>query len=252
MLLHDVSPAHYGRHQVYVFDDQPALQSATAEYLCGICLQHAAQQDTVSFALSGGSTPIGVYERLAQPPWRERFPWENTHILFGDERYVPHDDEQSNYRMASQAMLQHVPLNAQQIHAIPTHCAEPADCAALYESEIKQLHVDSELPAIDVVLLGMGDDGHTASLFPDTPILSETRHLVAAVFVAKFNSWRISLTYPVLNHAKTVCVLVSGEGKAEVLREVISSDTPRYPIQRIANPNGIVWLTDRAAASRLP
>ena len=250
-MMEPVKTFQYLSHRVVVYDSSEELKQAAAETITQYACNIVGQQSNFSMALAGGSTPVGVYELLVKNPYLEKFPWDQTKFLFGDERYVPHDHKQSNYRMAMQAFLNEAPVNADAIYPVPTDCDDQAECASRYEDTIKQMLSTNSLPAIDLILLGMGDDGHTASLFPDTDILKVADSAVAAVYVEKLKSWRISLTFPTLNNAGQVMVLVSGDSKAERLAEVLMSGTKKYPIQMVNNPNGMLWLIDRAAASGL-
>ncbi|WP_455209695.1 6-phosphogluconolactonase [Kaarinaea lacus] len=215
-------------------------------------LQH---QNAFHIALAGGSTPKSVYERMASEKFQKSFPWDQMHFYFGDERCVPADHADSNYRMAKHALLSKVPIPDSNVHPILVDVQNISASAERYASELKHhLPLRNTTPAFDLVLLGIGDDGHTASLFPGTDILEETGKWVGAVYVEKFNAWRISLTYPVINAAANVFVIAAGSGKSNILKEVLvenSMDTP-YPVQRI-NPTGeLVWYVDAAAASLLP
>ena len=244
----------YGNNLVHVYDSAAVLKEAATELIAQQAVEMVARQSRFSLALSGGSTPVGVYQGLISDKWLKRFPWEQTQFVFGDERYVPPDDAMSNYKMAMDAFLQAAPVSDADIYPVPTDCEHPDDCAEIYERTLRealQTEDNSEIPVIDLVLLGMGDDGHTASLFPDTEILTESASAVAAVYVDKLDSWRISLTFPTINNASQVVVLVAGENKAAVLREVFTTQTKKYPIQSLDNPNGVVWLVDQSAASQL-
>ncbi|MGD8783472.1 MAG: 6-phosphogluconolactonase [Thioalkalispiraceae bacterium] len=249
-----VNTSLYGDNIVYVYETADLLKQAAADLIASYAVDVVRHKSTFSMALSGGASPVGVYEKLLSDKWKTSFPWQQSHFFFGDERYVPHDHEQSNYRMAMQAFLQAAPVHQQHIHPIPTDCPQPEDCAEQYERTIiDTLSTDQEkaIPVLDLVLLGMGDDGHTASLFPTTEILNENEAMVAAVYVDKLDSWRISMTFPLLNQANRVIVLVAGENKASVLAEVLLSDEVKYPIQMLDNPYGVMWLVDQGAASQL-
>lgn len=205
-------------------------------------------------ALSGGSTPRALYELLADrdEPFRDRIDWENTHFFFTDERHVPPDHPDSNFRMINEAMFSRVPVPAENVHRIPAEKPNAAEAAIDYERDLIS-SFGSGVPAFDLILLGLGEEGHTASLFPGSPALHETQHFVAAPWVEKLNSYRITLTLPVLNNGRSTVFLVTGASKAEILREVIESDKKPnpdlYPAQAISPTNGAVsWLVDKAAA----
>ena len=202
-----------------------------------------------TLALAGGSTPRAAYDRLATH--HRRLDWHHTHVFWGDERCVPPDDPRSNYRMAKEALLDRVPIPKAQIHRIRGE-AEPAQAAAEYQRELGG--VGAEAPALDLVLLGLGEDGHTASLFPGQPAVRETTHWALAVPDPEGKLWRVTLTPPVLNAARHVTFLVSGASKAARLRQVIEGPfTPALlPAQAVRPAHGqLTWMVDAAAAGEL-
>lgn len=204
-------------------------------------------------ALSGGNTPRRVYEMLTDERLSPHIDWPNVHVFFGDERTVPPDHPDSNYRMAYETLLARVPVPPENIHRIEGVGSASAN-ASLYESEMRGLFGDVEWPRLDHVLLGMGDDGHTASLFPGTQALGEKRLWVAPNWVEKLGAWRVTLTAPVINAARHVTFLVTGAGKAARLREVLKGerDPLRLPAQLIRPSDGTLeWFVDREAASSL-
>ena len=210
-----------------------------------------------TIALSGGSTPRGLHALLAgDPAIRDRLPWHHLHFFWGDERHVPPDHPQSNYRMAHESLFSLAPVPLENIHRVPAEEPDAALAAEKYERELRTffgLEV-GQLPRFDCILLGMGPDGHTASLFPGTAALHETKRLVVANWVEKFTTYRITLTVPVLNHAHLVVFLVSGHEKAEALKEVLQGDRQpdRFPAQLIRpDPGQLLWIVDRAAARLL-
>jgi 6-phosphogluconolactonase len=210
-----------------------------------------------SLALSGGSTPKVLYGLLADDPsFREKMPWSKTHFFWGDERHVPPDHPDSNYHMTQQAMLSKIIIPQENVHRVHGENPDAAAAAQEYETELQRFFgLTSEVfPRLDLVLLGMGPDGHTASLFPGTPALKEHKRIVTANPVAKFNTDRITMTYPTLNNAARIVFLVNGADKAEPLREVLQgkSQPDLYPSQNIAPTNGtLLWLIDRTAGSLL-
>jgi 6-phosphogluconolactonase len=208
-------------------------------------------------AISGGSTPKATFALLADPaqPWRTRMPWSRLDLWWVDERCVPPDDPDSNYRMTREAMLDLVPLKPEQIHRIEGEL-EPEIAAARYEAELRdRFHLEgAELPHFDIVQLGMGPDGHTASLFPHTQALRELGRLAVANHVENKDAWRVTLTWPVINRGSQVFFLIGGEDKAQILKEVFAGprDAERLPSQFIRPAGGILTLLlDRAAASLL-
>ena len=210
-----------------------------------------------TMALSGGSTPMGLHTLLvSDPAVRDRLPWHHLHFFWGDERHVPPDHPQSNYRMAYESLFTLAPVPIENIHRVPAEEPDAALAAEKYERELRtffRLEI-GQLPRFDCILLGMGSDGHTASLFPHTEALHELNRLVVANWVDKFKTYRVTLTVPVLNHANLVVFLVSGHDKAEALKEVLQGDRQpeRFPAQLIQpDPGNLLWIVDRAAARLL-
>lgn len=202
-------------------------------------------------AVSGGSTPKRLYELLATPPWSKDIHWSQVELYWVDERPVPPDDPQSNYLLVENALLNDVPLPPTSTHPVPTELGSPSAAARAYEADLKAVpESPNGFPRFDLIFLGMGDDGHTASLFPQSPALSETARWAVANPVAKLGLERITLTYPVINNASQVVFLVSGAAKAEVLNDVLHAphDPTALPSQGIHPDNGeLIWLVDEAA-----
>jgi 6-phosphogluconolactonase len=200
-----------------------------------------------SLALAGGSTPKLLYQRLSMEPLIDRFDWAKVHIFFSDERCVPPDHADSNYRMAREAMLQHLPIPLDNVYRMRGE-ADPAEAAAEYDQLLQEHFADA---GCDVVLLGMGDDGHTASLFPGTAALNERQHRCAANFVPRLNAWRLTMTAPFINRAWQAMILVTGAGKAHRVAQVLEDnpDPAEVPIALIKPELGkLVWLLDAPAA----
>ena len=238
---------------VRIFDDPEAVARAAAEQFARLSKESVAERGTFSVALSGGTTPRRVYELLASDELRGRVPWKAVHVFFGDERTVPPDHAESNYRMANEALLSRVNLPAENVHRIEG-LGDAAANAGAYESVMRGYFGDAQWPRFDLIFLGMGDDGHTASLFPGTAALEESRAWVAQNWVEKFSTWRITLTAPAINNAGRVLFLVTGASKAERLNEVVKGerDPSRLPSQMIRPREGAVeWYVDRAAAAKL-
>jgi 6-phosphogluconolactonase len=242
----------------YVEPDAAALARRAAQYFVEMASEAVDARGRARIAISGGSTPNAAFVLLADSnqPWRYRMPWERLELYWVDERCVAPGDEESNYRAAREMLLDHVPLQARQIHRIEGE-REPEVAAALYESELRNCFrlEGAESPRFDLVALGLGDDGHTASLFPHTEAIHEQGRLVVANYVPQRETWRVTLTWPVINHARSVFFLVSGEQKAAVLRDVLTGpfDPDRLPSQLIWPASGILTLfLDRAAAALLP
>lgn len=230
-----------------VLADAPALAAHAAAWMTGI-LQ--ARPGPVAVALSGGSTPKLLYQALAAPPFVDQVPWDRTHWFWGDERFVPHDDERSNYRMAMEAMLGRVGAPPANIHPIPTEGMSAEDAAARYQITLQAHHggqtLDPLRPLFDIVLMGLGTNGHTASLFPDTPVLKERAAWAAAV-TPKGEPTRITLTYPALESCRFAAFLVAGADKREVLAQV-RSGAGDLPAARYRPTGELHWFADQAAA----
>lgn len=207
-----------------------------------------AERGRFTVALAGGSTPKALYTLLAKDPYRSEIDWAKVHVFFGDERTVPPDHSDSNYRMARETLLSKVPIPDDNVHRMRGEI-DPEEAAADYGRMLKEEFSDGGL---DLTLLGMGDDGHTASLFPHTTALGEREHRCVANHVEKLNTWRLTLTAPFINRSKQVLVLIAGAGKAERVAEVLeqADDPERLPIQLIdPRPAGeLVWIMDSAAA----
>jgi 6-phosphogluconolactonase len=199
--------------------------------------------------LAGGSTPKATYGILARD-YAERIDWSRVHVFFGDERNVPPDHEDANYRMAREALLDHVPIGG--VHRMRGELP-PDEAAAAYEVELREFFGAEKLPRFDLILLGIGGDGHTASLFPETPALEVHDRWVVANPVPKLDTTRITLTVPVINAARSVVFLAAGKDKAEALKEILEGDAdPReYPAKLVQPPGGPEWMLDRAAAGSL-
>ena len=212
--------------------------------------QHARRRFRV--ALSGGSTPKRVYQLLAAPEFSNKIDWSRVDLFWGDERYVPADDSESNYRMTAEALLDHAPVPSVNIHPVPTEISPPAAAASAYEEEIRRVFGQpTSLPEFDLIYLGLGANGHTASLFPHSPALHESSRLVIADFVTEVNTWRISMSVPLLNHGRTVAFLIEGAQKAQVLHDVLLGprDPERLPAQLISPLGKLLWMVDAAAAA---
>jgi 6-phosphogluconolactonase len=232
-----------------VFADADALHAALASSLAGRIGEAVRARGACSLALSGGRTPRALYERLARRHLHD-VPWPRVHVFWSDERYVPPEDERSNYRMARETLLDHVPVPAAHVHRMPTGPADIRQAAAACERELRA-HFGTPWPRFDLMLLGIGDDGHTASLFPGAPALDETDRWVAAATAPVEPRERLTLTLPAINHAAAIHVLVCGRGKAAALREALSGDADprRLPASALRPVDGTIeWWADAAAA----
>ena len=232
---------------VEILADGEALAERAADWLVKSL---RASEGTVAVALSGGNTPRRLYELLAAPPRRTQLPWERLHCFWGDERFVPPDHPDSNYRMAREAMLDHVPVPAAQIHPVPTQGMSPAAAAVAYERDLQRYYGSTRLaperPLFCVTLLGLGEDGHTASLFPESPVLRERDSWVAAVVGEKPED-RITLTLPALESSRAVAFLVSGASKRATLERIMSGGSD-LPAGRLRPQGELRFFVDRAAA----
>jgi len=229
------------------YETPEGLAEAAARAFVDRAAESIAERGRFAVALAGGSTPKVTHEVLARDH-AEDVDWSNVHVFFGDERTVPPDHEDSNYRMAREALLDRVPVGS--VHRMRGEL-QPDAAAAAYETDLRQFFGGEAV--LDLVMLGIGDDGHTASLFPETPALEVTDRLVVANPVSKLGTTRLTLTAPVLSAARAVNFLVAGEGKAEALREILEGDADprRYPAKLVRPPGGPTWLVDRAAARSL-
>ncbi|MDA1107246.1 MAG: 6-phosphogluconolactonase [Proteobacteria bacterium] len=242
-------------HPVHIFPDLDKLSHAAAVRVAELAAQAVSCRGAFHVALSGGATPRHLYQRLAQKPFASEIDWSSVHIYFGDERCVPPDHPDSNYGMVESALLAHVPIPRAQIHRIEAELAYVRQRAAAYARVL-----ESHLPVVngtlqfDLVLLGLGPDGHIASLFPATGSALSDKRPVTAVYADSMHAWRISITLPVINHARNILLLAPGAGKAAILGRVFrkAPSAPLLPVQRI-KPQGILeWYLDQAAAAQLP
>lgn len=235
-------------------DIDETIRIAAGQF-AALARKSAAEGKPVNIALCGGNTPQPLFQMLAAAPFAELIPWNVIHFFWGDERNVPPGHPESNYSMARQLLLSRVPVPPANIHRIPTGDGTAVEAADLYERTLRdELPLAQGFPRLDYNLLGLGSNGHTASLFPHRPTLHECHRLVVADHVDEVNFWRVTLTAPVLNNAAQITFLVTGEGKASTVRQVIEG--PRNhestPAQLIAAADGaLTWILDSAAASRL-
>jgi 6-phosphogluconolactonase len=229
--------------------DGDAVARHVAEWLTDLAI---ATPGRFAVSLSGGSTPKTLYGLLAADPFRDRFPWHRTHLFFGDERFVPPDHRDSNYRMAREAMIAHVPIPAAQVHAWDTS-GDPAHSALQYAETLQRFYgantLDPARTLFDVMFLGLGEDGHTASLFPGVAALLERTAWTAAVVGAKPEP-RLTMTYPVLGSSKVVAFIANGKAKKAILARAFEGDAalPACGVKPLAD---LIWFTDEAAAHSL-
>jgi len=239
----------------YSYKNNSTFYEGAAKLISKRAEEAIDRRDRFTIALSGGNTPKTLYELLSAPDYRTRINWKRVHVFWGDERYVPKDNPQSNYHMAFESLLSKVPLSENSIHPIPgpNESQSIEHAARLYEQTIRSFfhpgQTSTAIPVFDVVLLGMGDDGHTASLYPKSPALKERRKLVVAVHAPEYApvKERVTITLPVLNSALNVLFLVSGESKRTVLQNVLSQmhrGQPSYPASMVKPAGNLFVLTD--------
>lgn len=241
---------------VKVLDDHSALARAAADEFTRCAREAVAARGQFTVALSGGSTPRTMYEALAGRPYRDTIVWPSVHVFWGDERHVPPGHSDSNFQMAYDAWLSRVPLPPGNIHRVKAEMSDARSVVADYERTLCEFFrlQAGEFPRFDLILLGLGPDGHTASLFPYSHALREASRLVVAPWVDKMSAYRITLTLPVLNAAASVVFLASGPDKAEAVRAVLRGEfePERLPPQLVRTPSGsVTWCLDRDAARLL-
>lgn len=247
------------RDVLRVVDSAGALYRSVAKEFLHQAFVAIREGNTFTIALAGGNTPRSAYEQIAAS-WKGApggtLNWSRVHLFWGDERHVPPDDPQSNYRMARETLIDRVPIPPENVHPIQSALPDPHEAASHYAAEIRDFFQlgPGELPRFDLVLLGMGADGHTASLFPGSDALEARERLAVAAWIENLRAWRITLTLSVINNAANVIVLVSGREKAETLRTVLEGPEtqPLLPAHRIRPTSGsLLWIADREAASLL-
>ncbi len=242
-----------------VYPNADALARAAAVELQRLAQESIAQRRVFTLALSGGSTPKKLYALLATDPEFRAFPWDKTQLFFGDERHVPPDHADSNFKMTQGTLMSTGSVPESHLHRVRAELPDANEAAAQYDAELRAFFsADKSLdgfPRFDAVLLGMGPDGHTASLFPGSKGLDETKRWVIANWVEKFKTDRITFTFPVLDSARKVLLLVAGADKTDMLHEIFVTKRGQnaYPVQRVAPKDGIkFWMLDEAAAAKLP
>lgn len=241
--------------ELHIFKDNDELSSEVAKWMADYIEATLKKQDRFTLVLSGGGTPQKLNKLLAASPHKEKIDWVKLHIFWGDERFVPFEDDRNNAKMAFDTLLDHVPVPKEHIHVMRTDI-QPEASAAEYEKIISRYFpaVKNGARTFDLVLLGMGDDGHTLSLFPGTHVMHIEDKLTTSLFLEKQDMYRITLTAPAVNQAACVAFLVSGAGKAAALKEVIEGDyqPDEYPSQVIKPVDGeLHWFLDKAAAEHL-
>jgi len=240
------------------FPDAEAVSRAAGQDLVELAREAIAQRGRFCVALSGGSTPRRMYEILSEAPRWAQIDWRRVEFFWGDERAVPPEHPDSNYGIATTVLLRKLGVAADRVHRIRGELPDVEEAAALYQDELARVFatpVEGLPPIFDLILLGMGADGHTASLFPFSQALTERRRWVVANTVPKIGKSRVTMTFPILNRAAEVRLLVTGSDKASALREALAGprEPERLPVQAVVPEGGrLIWLVDRAAAAELP
>jgi len=233
---------------IHAYPNKEKLVAATTGRIAD-CIEQAIQQNGLcNMALSGGNTPGGIFSLLASIPYRDRLDWSRLHFFWGDERMVLPEHQDSNFRLVQETLLEHIKIPHENVHRMRGEIA-PEEAAAEY-AEMLHDHFKESPPCFDLMLLGLGEDGHTASLFPGTDAVEECEKHVVAVFVPKLDAWRVTLTLPVLNAARNILFLVSGKSKSEMVQRIMSNKQPdkEIPATMVNPQNGeIHWMLDSEA-----
>jgi 6-phosphogluconolactonase len=230
-----------------ILADATTLIEAATEHFVASARAAIAKRGVFYVALAGGSTPKGLYQKLATSPYSEQVDWSRVHLFFGDERCVLPTHSDSNFKMANEAMIEHIAIPAENVHRMPTEEGVAPDVAIRYGRTMKEVLGDQPL---DLVLLGLGPDGHIASLFPDTPALDVSDSITTSLYVEKFESWRVTMTYPTINAGRQVIVFIAGEAKAPIVKEITTDAVQGLPVQRLAPQGDYYWFMDAAAAGQ--
>ena len=238
--------------EIIICPDVDELNRRAAARLSDIAADAISRAGRFAVALSGGSTPKALYALLASPAYRDRLDWSRVHVFFGDERCVPPDHAESNYRMVEEALLSKIQITVRNIHRMDGE-KEPGQAAEEYEHELREFFAlgPGQWPRFDLILLGLGEDGHTASLFPGSPVLDEQKRLVAAAYVEKLEAHRLTLTLPVINNAGEIIFLIAGAGKRPMVERLLggSEADGELPAARVRPVGGrLTWLISRDAA----
>jgi len=243
------------RAEIKIYTVRQEFGAAVAERWLDFYRESVAEHGDFHVALAGGSTPRQLYHLLSRTDISRKVDWQRVHIYFGDERFVPGDHPDSNFRMARESLLDHVPVPDANIHRIETESGDMQEVAYRYEQVLVNHLPKAEngVPRFDLVLLGIGPDGHTASLFPDTDILNQQERYVDAVYVKQKSSWRVSITFPVINSARHVLFLVAGADKRSVVQQILSGSphSPQFPVEMLKPLGQVEFYLDSEAAGRI-
>ncbi len=240
------------RLKIHIEKTREELAKFAAEQLVEFLSRAIIERGSGSLVLSGGETPRRVYQILGSPPLSGWLEWSRVHIFFGDERMVPPNDPDSNYGMAHRELIERVPIPAENVHRIQGELS-PEHAAMEYANELRMKY-EAEFPRFDCILLGIGEDGHTASLFPGTEALNELEKAAVPLFVPRLKAWRVTLTFPVINSAREIIFLAEGEKKSSIVQKVIESAKPStdFPATMVRPHDGVLhWLLDSQAASAM-
>lgn len=241
--------------EIRISADSHSMARKAAKTFLDICETTLLKKQKIAVALSGGKTPLELYGILSDSPYRDKIPWKKIHIFWGDERCVSPNDPESNFRQAWEYLLSKVDILPDQIHRIYGESSNPVQAARNYENEILNFFqaTEDEPPAFDLILLGLGKDGHTASLFPSGKLFLERHHWVGAEWIEYLNSYRISMTLPIINAAENVMFLVSGKDKAETFRKIVTNEqvSHQFPAHFIEPKGQLIWEVDKDCASLL-
>jgi 6-phosphogluconolactonase len=240
------------RKRVHIFGNQEGISPFLCNCWMEISTESIRRKGLFTVALSGGKTPVPFYQNMSET--RTDYPWEKTHLFLADERFLPLDHPDSNYRLLKQTLLNNRQIPYENVHPVPAGTPDLQASADNYERELTRFFNLSpgQIPCFDFILLGIGEDGHTASLFPGSAALTEKRHLAAPVALDQVRHHRVTLTLPVINHAKYVLFLVTGEDKATVVRKVFCQEDLSLPASRVRPESGnLVFVLDQEAGSQL-
>ncbi|NOQ81631.1 MAG: 6-phosphogluconolactonase [Methylophaga sp.] len=232
--------------QKVMSDAQSLIEAATEQFVAS-ARSAIAKRGVFHVALAGGSTPKGLYQKLATSPYVEQIDWSRVHLFFGDERCVLPTHDDSNFKMAREAMIDHIPIPQENVHRMPTEEGVAPEVAIRYGRTLADTLDGAPL---DLVLLGLGPDGHIASLFPNTEALDVTDKMVTSLYVEKFDSWRATMTYSTINAARQVIVFIGGAAKAAIVKDITTDAVQGLPVQRLAPQGDYYWYMDKAAAGQ--
>jgi 6-phosphogluconolactonase len=222
------------------------MAAAVANFIVQKSNEVLSRKKYFTLALSGGNTPAVLYKLLGQSPFKENIPWKKIIIFLSDERFVSHNNSESNYKMIDEILLSKVPVLKKNIFPVRTENISPEKSALDYEASLRKFV--SQPPPFDLILLGLGEDGHTASLFPGSPVLKEKKKWVKEIYVAEKNMYRVSFTLPLINNAANVAFMVSGKNKAPIVKKIISDRKKILPASLVQPVGNLIWFLDADAA----